>query len=140
MISLKPVKGSFPASSGVWWFAGCPWHSLAYRCPALISALFSCGVFPVCLDRHMAIFLYRRQSLEAHSTPIRSQLNVSAMTSFQIRSYPGIQWIQLHCIWGGCGVFCDVVQPLMINNIKFHGQRSLGGYSRWGHKELDMTN
>ena len=23
---------------------------------------------------------------------------------------------------------------------KFHGQRSLVGYSLWGHKELDMTN
>ena len=22
---------------------------------------------------------------------------------------------------------------------KFHGQRSLAGYSPWGHKELDMT-
>ena len=22
---------------------------------------------------------------------------------------------------------------------KFHGQRSLAGYSSWGHKELDMT-
>ena len=22
---------------------------------------------------------------------------------------------------------------------KFHGQRSLGGYSPWGHKESDMT-
>ena len=23
---------------------------------------------------------------------------------------------------------------------KFYGQRSLVGYSSWGHKELDMTN
>ena len=22
---------------------------------------------------------------------------------------------------------------------EFHGQRSLAGYSQWGHKELDMT-
>ena len=23
---------------------------------------------------------------------------------------------------------------------EFHGQRSLAGYSPWGHKELDLTN
>ena len=78
-----------------------------------------------------------------YSDKISSQLKVSAMTSFQIRSYPGIQWIQLHCIWGDCGVCSDAVQPLMINNIKFHGQRSLRrgeGCSPWGHKESDMIH
>ena len=27
----------------------------------------------------------------------------------------------------------------VVSSEKFHGQRSLAGYSPWGHKELDMT-
>ena len=32
----------------------------------------------------------------------------------------------------------DVFTPVFLPR-EFHGQRSLVGYSPWGHKELDMT-
>ena len=33
----------------------------------------------------------------------------------------------------------DWKPTLVFSPVKFLGQRSLGGYSPWGHKELDMT-
>ena len=33
----------------------------------------------------------------------------------------------------------EMTAPPVFLPRKFHGQRSLVGYSQWGHKELDMT-
>ena len=44
------------------------------------------------------------------------------------------------CIAGDLGSIpgLDIPSPVFFSG-EFHGQRSLPGYSLWGHKELDMT-
>ena len=55
------------------------------------------------------------------------------------RAFPGLTASRILCCssslkYGGNGIWCTLLELLYI-----HGQRSLAGYSPWGHKELDTT-
>ena len=56
--------------------------------------------------------------------------NLSTMQEMQFHSIPGLEKIPWRRKWQPTSVFLPG---------KFHGQRSLVGYSPWGRKESDMT-
>ena len=80
--------------------------------------------------RHVKRFLLLEHLEAPMGFPGGSEVKASASNMGDLGSIPGLGRFPWRRVW----------QPTPVSLPgESHGQRSLAGYSPWGHKELDMT-
>ena len=63
----------------------------------------------------------------------------ASLEAHKVKNLPSMQETKVRSLGSKCPVEDEMAPTIVFLPGESHGQRSLGGYSPWGHKELDTT-